>query len=180
MRIRGDSRELSPEEYSERVGKAMTKQVHSLAVAWQQSAIPAPPEDEFVQAVLTLPALARVDTDLDEQIGPFYDTAGVQKVLGGISKQAVEARRRKASILALRTSDGKFVYPVFQFAGGAVDSALLPAIRALGSSPAWSVALWFVTANDDLDEMSPLKWARAELPSEAIETSARRTAAEWR
>ena len=35
-------------------------------------------------------------------------------MLGGISRQAVEERRRRRTILALRTADGVWVYPAFQ------------------------------------------------------------------
>ncbi|HEX5947271.1 MAG TPA: hypothetical protein VFY82_13380 [Acidimicrobiales bacterium] len=48
------------------------------------------------------------------ELGPFYSTAGIARVLGGISRQAVEERRRRRTILALRTTDGVWVYPAFQ------------------------------------------------------------------
>lgn len=48
------------------------------------------------------------------ELGPFYSTAGIARVLGGISRQAVEERRRRRTILALRTTDGMWVYPAFQ------------------------------------------------------------------
>ncbi|HET6949246.1 MAG TPA: hypothetical protein VFI47_02665, partial [Acidimicrobiales bacterium] len=48
------------------------------------------------------------------ELGPFYSTAGIARVLGGISRQAVEERRRRRTILALRTADGAWVYPAFQ------------------------------------------------------------------
>ncbi len=48
------------------------------------------------------------------ELGPFYSTAGIARVLGGISRQAVEERRRRRTILALRTADGVWVYPAFQ------------------------------------------------------------------
>ena len=48
------------------------------------------------------------------ELGPFYSTAGIARVLGGVSRQAVEERRRRRTILALRTSDGVWVYPAFQ------------------------------------------------------------------
>jgi hypothetical protein len=48
------------------------------------------------------------------ELGPFYSTAGIARVLGGVSRQAVEERRRRRTILALRTSDGMWVYPAFQ------------------------------------------------------------------
>ena len=48
------------------------------------------------------------------ELGPFYSTTGIARVLGGISRQAVEERRRRRTILALRTADGVWVYPAFQ------------------------------------------------------------------
>lgn len=48
------------------------------------------------------------------ELGPYYSTAGIARVLGGISRQAVEERRRRRTILALRTADGVWVYPAFQ------------------------------------------------------------------
>jgi hypothetical protein len=51
------------------------------------------------------------------ELGPFYSTAGIARVLGGVSRQAVEERRRRRTILALRTADGVWVYPAFQLDG---------------------------------------------------------------
>ncbi|MBN2622262.1 MAG: hypothetical protein JXA83_02780 [Acidimicrobiales bacterium] len=48
------------------------------------------------------------------ELGPFYSTSGIARVLGGVSRQAVEERRRRRTILALRTADGMWVYPAFQ------------------------------------------------------------------
>jgi len=50
-------------------------------------------------------------------LGPFYSTAGIARVLGGVSRQAVEERRRRRTILALRTADDVWVYPAFQLDG---------------------------------------------------------------
>jgi hypothetical protein len=48
------------------------------------------------------------------ELGPFYSTTGIARVLGGVSRQAVEERRRRRTILALRTADGVWIYPAFQ------------------------------------------------------------------
>src|SRR4029453_14358831 len=48
------------------------------------------------------------------ELGPYYSTAGIARVLGGVSRQAVEERRRRRTILALRTADDLWVYPAFQ------------------------------------------------------------------
>lgn len=179
MKVRGRSSDVAPDAYTASVLRAIGERVQALVVTWEQTATPAPPEDELVNAVLGVPPLARVSSKLADEIGPFYDTSGVMALLGGVTKQAVNARRKKGTILALRTADAKWVYPVFQFAGNEVDRALLAAIRALGNSPAWSAALWFVTSNDDLAGMTPLNWAKAGLPTDALDVSAHRTASEW-
>jgi hypothetical protein len=44
---------------------------------------------------------------LEEAVGLFYDTAGVAALLGGVSKQAVAARRKKRTILAVKTVEGR-------------------------------------------------------------------------
>lgn len=51
------------------------------------------------------------------ELGPFYSTAGLARVLGGVSRQAVEERRRRRTVLALHTADGAWVYPAFQLDG---------------------------------------------------------------
>jgi hypothetical protein len=48
------------------------------------------------------------------ELGPFYSTTGIARVLGGVTRQAVEERRRRRTILALRTADGVWLYPAFQ------------------------------------------------------------------
>jgi hypothetical protein len=120
-----------------------------------------------------------LDNAVAAEIGPFYDTASVQTLLGDVSQQAVEARRQKHTILAVKTSDRRWVYPTFQFTGSDVDPTLVPAIQAFWDAPAWSAALWFVTPNPDLDDATPLEWTRTGLPSDALVTSARRTVREW-
>jgi hypothetical protein len=48
-------------------------------------------------------------------LGPLFSTKGVARVLGDVSRQAVEDRRKRGRIIALRTADGTWVYPAFQF-----------------------------------------------------------------
>jgi hypothetical protein len=48
------------------------------------------------------------------QLGPFYSTTGFARVLGGVSRQAIDERRRRRTVLALRTAEGAWVYPAFQ------------------------------------------------------------------
>lgn len=169
---------MQPDTWVDRVTGEFEQRLRERAHTWEALGLVAPPVEEMLDRVTALlpPAAPHV---LDAEIGPFYDTASVESLLGGVSKQAVDARRKKHTILAVKTSDGRWAYPTFQFTGNDVDPALTPAIQALRTAPAWSVALWFVTPNPDLDETTPLAWARSGRPAQALVVSARRTADEW-
>ena len=77
-------------------------------------AVSAPPVAEMLNRFAALLPPAAPST-LDAEIGPFYDTAAVAMLLGGVSKQAVEARRKKHTLLTVKTADGRWAYPTFQF-----------------------------------------------------------------
>lgn len=83
------------------------------------------------------------------ELGPFYSTSGIARVLGDVSRQAIEDRRRRRTILALRTSDGAWVYPALQLdernrvVAGLAD--VLARFRPDGPDDEWMVAA-FVAA----------------------------------
>ena len=179
MRVRGQTLDVEPDAWSEMVTEELRDLLRKQAGSWEAHGLTAPPVAEVLgRFVALLPPAA--PSALDAEIGPFYDTAAVTTLLGGVSKQAVEARRKKHTLLALKSADGRWAYPTFQFTGNAVDPRLVPAIQAFRGAPAWSAALWFVTPNPDLDDASPLDWARDERLRETLTASARRTAGEWR
>lgn len=178
MRVRGEALAVRPDAWVERLTSQFEQRLRERAIGWEMLDLVAPPVEEMLDRVTALLPPAAPNA-LDTEIGPFYDTPGVETLLGGVSKQAVEARRKKHTILSVKTSDGRWAYPTFQFTGSDVDPALVPAIRAFRGAPAWSAALWFVTPNPDLDEVTPLEWARSGRPAEALSASARRTAREW-
>lgn len=149
-----------------------------VAHAYSEAGVAAPSVDTLVElAASVIPAAVR--NPLDVEIGPFFDTAGVQAFLD-VTKQGVEKRRAKHTIMALRTADGRWVYPVWQFEDRQVIPALVPAFQAFADSPPWSAALWFVTENPDLDGATPLGWLGDGLPTEHVLASAQATAREWR
>lgn len=117
-------------------------------------ALPAP--EEFVEHGIH----ARQPTSpLPELIGPVYTSGGVQSVLG-ISRQQVADRRQRGTIVAARTADGRWVYPVYQFRDGDLRPdvrEVLDTLRATGAPDPWTLALWFPTDKVDLGGVSPLK-----------------------
>ena len=82
-----------------------------------------------------------------QELGPFYTTSGLARLLN-VSRQAIEERRRR-TILALRTADRVWVYPAFQLdrhnrvMRGLAD--LLGRFRPRTTDDEWMVAA-FLTA----------------------------------
>jgi hypothetical protein len=173
VRVRGEAAAVRPDAWVDLLTSQFKQRLRERAIKWETLDLVAPPVEEMLDRVTALLPPAAPNA-LAAEIGPFYDTAGVEALLGGVSKQAVEARRKKHTILAEKTSDGRWAYPTFQFTGNDVDPALVPAIQAFRGAPAW-----FVTPNPDLDEVTPLDWAHNKRPPDALVASARRTVNEW-
>ncbi|AZZ56650.1 antitoxin Xre/MbcA/ParS toxin-binding domain-containing protein [Rathayibacter iranicus] len=85
---------------------------------------------------------------LNAQLGPFYSSDRVRTLLGGISRQAVTERVAGHRLLRVETSDGKLLFPAFQFQPtGEVRprlAALLQTLLATGEN-SWTVAYWLTT-----------------------------------
>ena len=114
------------------------------------------------------PAWLAAGTAWATDVGPFYDTAGAQAALDGVSKQAVSQRLTAGRLLGLRlapdgTSRERLVYPVWQF----VPTVLrhLPAVlAAAGFDPerpttGWTIATWLTSPHPAFAERSPLETA---------------------
>jgi hypothetical protein len=97
---------------SSRVTEELTRRVDVLAQQGHDAAALGDPDDLAARMLAAVP-LPSPWADL----GPFYSTSGFARVLGGVSRQAVDERRRRRTVLALRTADGAWVYPAFQLDG---------------------------------------------------------------
>ncbi|MFN8193780.1 MAG: hypothetical protein U0R80_05775 [Nocardioidaceae bacterium] len=142
------------------------------------------PEELARRMLAVAPAPAPVNR-MAQQVGPeFFDTAGVRVVLappggGPVSKQAVEHRRRRHTLLALLTSDHRWIYPTWQFRGHDVMPGLAEVLAAFGDGPAWSVATWLTTPRVDLDGLTAVHWLDAGRDREVLLRLVRHAAARW-
>ncbi len=117
-----------------------------------------------------------------EALGPFYRTPQVRSLLGGVSRQALEDRMRRHTLLGLRTADGVIVYPRFQFdERHAVLAGLAEVLRVLRASGVddWTLAGWLVARRDGLEGHSPVEWLRGGRDVETLLGAARDAAARF-
>lgn len=120
---------------------------------------PLPDPDELADAMTAGIPDSSGPAEYERLCGPFYSSAGVMRLLGIRTKQALDDRRRRGTILAARTADQVWVYPAFQFdvVRRRVKPELAPVISALKSAPRWGALLWLVTPEVALDDRSPLE-----------------------
>ncbi|MFL6200443.1 MAG: hypothetical protein ACJ76J_14795 [Thermoanaerobaculia bacterium] len=119
----------------------------------------------------------------DDLLGPFYTTAKVSEILGGVSRQAIADRRERHTLLALKTSDGTLVYPTFQFGDHSEILAGLPEIlqcfrakRGDNRVDDWTLAGWLVSKLRPLEGRSPVEWLRLGRDPEPVLVLAREAA----
>lgn len=116
----------------------------------------------------------------DEQLGPFYDTPGVVRLLE-ISKQAVADRARRRTLIAAVTANGRHLYPTFQFDGARIVPQISEVAALFRHTPVdgWAVASWFTTPAATLNRQTPAEWLRAGKDSEPVTRLAADAAARW-
>jgi hypothetical protein len=103
----------------------------------------------------------QAEAELLEAAGGTLTADDVAQLLG-ITRQAVERRRDRGTVLALRASGGMFVYPVCQFQDGQLLAGIDRFLAAFpeGTSP-WSILNVLVGPSDALDGRTPLEALRA-------------------
>lgn len=90
-------------------------------------------------------------------VGPFYDAATMADVLS-VSVSAVRGRRARGSLLALRTGNCAWVYPVWQLHGGQVLPGLVKVLRVLVADVSgWTAAAWLRSPDVELGGRTPLQ-----------------------
>jgi len=116
----------------------------------------------------------------DEQIGPFYDTAGLTGYLG-VSKQALADRVARRRLLAVSV-DGRVLYPARQFEGRQLIPGLADTLTEFRDIPVdgWVIAAWLTTPAAALDDTTPLAWLKERRPVVAARALAAAHAARWK
>ena len=93
--------------------------------------------------------------------GGALSAADVAQLLG-ISRQAVDKRRKLGQLLALEVPKRGLLYPGWQFTdAGAPLPGFLDVLNALGAHDPWAQARFFLSGNDRLGGKRPLDVLRA-------------------
>lgn len=91
--------------------------------------------------------------------GGAVGVTDVARILG-ITRQAVDKRRRAHRLIAV-SHGHDYAYPAAQFAEGGLVQGLDRALVAMPARDPWMRLEWLLTADDELDGMSPLDALRA-------------------
>jgi hypothetical protein len=114
-------------------------------------------------------------------VGPVYTTQGLRALLGGVSRQAIDDRIARGTLLCLTTADNRRVFPVFQFDAHnqqlAGLSEMLAQLRPVADE--WTIASWLTHPQASLERKSPIVWLREGLDRAPLDALVRRTAARW-
>ena len=146
-------------DYEDSVIASLRPRLDLLVTRLIASGSPLPdPEDVAAAMAAVLPDVS-TRSEYDGLLGPFYSSTGVMRLLGVPTKQALDDRRKRGTVLAARTSDGVWAYPALQFdvKARSVRPELKPVLAALRTAPRWGAALWLVTGHPDLDGRPPLE-----------------------
>ena len=91
--------------------------------------------------------------EINERIGPLYTLDRTRRYLGVGSRQAVDGRVKRRTLLRVVSADDVSLFPALQFAHGTVKPVLPPFFDALlgsGADP-WTALYWLTAPVRDQD-----------------------------
>lgn len=124
-----------------------------------------------------------------ERLGPAYTTGQLRRLLPGtdaapVSDERVRQRRAAGGLVGLKTRDGAWVFPAWQFRlrprrvePRADVLALWRNLPHGETFDDWSLALWLTGRRLDLDDLTPLAWLAEHGHDERLQRAVLRPAA---
>ncbi len=125
--------------------------------------------------------LAAADVLWRRHLGRLLATEEVRQLLGVGTRQAVSDFVRRRRLLAIRGTDGRLLFPAFQFSAagrplGALEAILSAFARA--DVDELTIASWFMSPQDLLEDRTPADWLHSGGADALVIEAARRTASE--
>jgi hypothetical protein len=112
-------------------------------------------------------------------LGPLYDVEQVQTILKVKTRQAVSDLAKRGRLLALDGSGGRKLYPAFQFGPRGRPypeiAKVLEIFEGIVETP-YTIASWFVSPQDLLEEETPAAWLGSGKDSSQLLAAAQRSA----
>lgn len=107
----------------------------------------------------------------DDKLGPFYDTTSLGR-WKRIRRQSIDRQVRRGDVLCVKTSDGRRLYPSFQFDGPdgtpLPDLARVLAVLDARRTDAWGDAIWVREPRPELGGRSPARALRDGVADDVI------------
>lgn len=167
--------ELVRDAFRRRAGHALERLARSASLDELALALEAPTDYGAVARALGSSAVPDAVLDLDpladalargagererlaSRAGGLLSAAQAARALGGISRQAVDKRRRADQLLAVRVASD-WRYPAAQIGADGTVPAALPSILAIASElgmGAWATLDFLLTPDDALSGLSPV------------------------
>jgi hypothetical protein len=117
-----------------------------------------PPAPDPLAGARARGALAK--QEMLEAAGGVYRVSQVAKLLG-VSRQAVDGRRVRGTLLAVPRANGEWVYPACQFTGDGVVPGLDEFLRAFPVPTPWTQLSILLAHSPRLDGRSPIEALRS-------------------
>lgn len=115
--------------------------------------------DARARAILRGVEIAEQDL---REAGGAYDLAEVQRLLRGVTRQAIDKRVQEGSLLAVPGPSNRKVYPTLQFTR---DGGIVPGLRAvriaLRAQSPWSVLNFLANPHEALEGRKPIDLLRS-------------------
>lgn len=122
------------------------------------------------ERVARLQHLARAKAALITRAGGALTTAQVGELLGNVTRQAVEKRRERGSLLAVQHR-GEYLYPLCQFEGEEVVEGLPDVLKAFTVKSGWTQLSVLLSPHDALDGQTVLEVLRAGHAAAAVDVA---------
>jgi hypothetical protein len=155
---------LDAAEYARAVGNRVTELVEQALEDAPDAVRTDPNSMAEVIADLVVDRVADPDrSELADMVAPLWTAEHTRRVLK-LSRPTMLDRRKAGSLLALKTTDGDFFYPVSQFERRDGKVQVKPALRkfmmVLRDRDPWTVAILIHTPAPELGDLTPLDWVR--------------------
>lgn len=98
----------------------------------------------------------RAKHELLEKEGGVITSSQVAEILG-ITRQAVDKRRKQGKILAVSLGKRSYIYPVWQFSDNGVLTGFDKVMEKLDDFDAWMKFIFMLNPNDRLNNKTPLE-----------------------